>query len=73
MVRVYDGNIRVTMFDSALRGPVLFPEQINGCWEGNPLLKYFSSPGNKSGYQRFIIIAIETRICDPSNKLVGST
>ena len=63
----------VTMFDSALRGPVLYPEQINCSWEGNPLLKYSSSPGNKCGYQRVIIIAMETRICDPSNKLVEST
>lgn len=61
------------MFDLALRGPVLCPEQINCSWEGNPLLKYFSSPGNKSGYQQVIIIAMETRICDPSNKLVEST
>ena len=63
----------VTMFDSTLKGPVLYPEQINCSWEGNPLLKYSSSPGNKCGYQRVIIIAMETRICDPSNKLVGST
>ena len=34
----------VTMFDSTLRGPVLYPEQINCSWEGNPLLKYSSSP-----------------------------